>query len=88
LYPEKANFENIKLTAMELIIDIDNIKEPKKKKWLLSTLKLMGISFQTVEKRQTIAEYNQDLEEGDAEIERGEYITATDLKPKSRSGNN
>ncbi|GGC48126.1 hypothetical protein GCM10011386_45390 [Parapedobacter defluvii] len=65
---------------MELIIDIDNIKEAKKKKWLLSTLKLMGIDFQTVEKRQTIAEYNQDLEAGDSEIERGEYITATDLK--------
>ncbi|WP_262250387.1 hypothetical protein [Parapedobacter soli] len=65
---------------MELIIDIDNIKEAKKKKWLLSTLKLMGINFQTVEKRQTIAEYNQDLEAGDSEIERGEYITATDLK--------
>lgn len=65
---------------MELTIDIDNIKEAKKKKWLLSTLKLMGINFQTVEKRQTIAEYNQDLEAGDSEIERGEYITATDLK--------
>ena len=65
---------------MELIIDIDNIKEAKKKKWLLSTLKLMGINFQTIEKRQTLEEYNQDLEEGNAEIERGEYITATDLK--------
>jgi len=65
---------------MELIIDIDNIKEAKKKKWLLSTLKLMGINFQTVEKRQTIAEYNQDLEAGDAEIEQGKYITGTDLK--------
>jgi len=65
---------------MELIIDIDNIKEAKKKKWLLSTLKLMGISFQTIEKRQTLEEYNQDLEAGDAEIGQGEYITATDLK--------
>ncbi|MGV3764421.1 hypothetical protein [Parapedobacter sp.] len=65
---------------MELIIDIDNIKEAKKEKWLLSTLKLMGINFQTVEKRQTIAEYNQDLEAGDAEIEQGKYITGIDLK--------
>lgn len=65
---------------MELIIDIDNIKEAQKKEWLLNSLKLMGISFQTVEKRQTLEEYNQDLEAGDTEIERGEYITATDLK--------
>ncbi len=65
---------------MELVIDIDNIKAAKKKKWLLSTLKLMGLTFQTIEKRQTLDEYHQDLEEGDAEIERGEYITATDLK--------
>jgi len=65
---------------MELIIDIDNIKDAPKKEWLMNTLKLMGISFQTVEKRQTLEEYDQDLEAGDAEIERGEYITATDLK--------
>lgn len=65
---------------MELIIDIDNIKEAQKKEWLLNTLTLMGINFQTVEKRQTLEEYNQDLEVGDAEIERGEYTTATDLK--------
>ena len=65
---------------MELIIDIDNIKDAPKKEWLMNTLKLMGISFQTVERRQTLEEYNQDLEAGDAEIERGEYITATDLK--------
>lgn len=65
---------------MELIIDTDNIKEAQKKEWLLNTLTLMGINFQTVEKRQTLEEYNQDLEAGDAEIERGEYTTATDLK--------
>lgn len=65
---------------MELIIDIDNIKEAQKRAWLLSTLKIMGINFQTVEKRQTAEEYNRELEAGDDEIERGEYITATDLK--------
>ncbi|WP_257667906.1 hypothetical protein [Parapedobacter tibetensis] len=46
----------------------------------MNTLKLMEINFQTIEKRQTLEEYNQDLEAGDAEIERSEYITATDLK--------
>ncbi|GGG72784.1 hypothetical protein GCM10007415_00100 [Parapedobacter pyrenivorans] len=65
---------------MELIIDIDNIKDTPKKEWLLNTLKLMGINFHTVEKRQTLEEYNQDLEAGDTEIEKGEYITAIDLK--------
>lgn len=69
---------------MEVIIDIDNIKEASKKEWLLNTLKLMGIDFQTVEKRQTIEEYNRDMEEGDAEIERGEYVAATDLKAEIR----
>lgn len=65
---------------MELIINIDSIKEKQKRAWLLSTLKLMDIRFQTIEKPQTLEEYNQELEEGNAEIERGEYITAKDLK--------
>lgn len=47
---------------MELIIDIDKIKDATKKEWLLSTLKLMGIRFQTTEKAQTLEEYNLDLE--------------------------
>jgi len=29
---------------------------------------------------QTLAQYNQDLEQGSAGIERGEFTTATDLK--------
>jgi hypothetical protein len=69
---------------MELIIDFDNIKDPAKKEWLLHTLKLMDIGFQASEKPQTLAEYNIDLEEGNAEIERGEFITAEDLKAESR----
>jgi len=65
---------------MELIIDFDKIKDPGKKEWLLHTLKLMGISFQATEKPQTIAQYNEDLEAGNAEIESGHFITAEDLK--------
>lgn len=65
---------------MELIIDIDNIKDNSKREWLIRTLKLMGIAFKTSEKPQTLDEYNQDLEEGNAEIEKGDYITAADLK--------
>lgn len=65
---------------MEVIINIDDIKDTSKREWLLSTLKIMGIHFRTTEKPQTIEEYNLDLEEGNVEIERGQYITATDLK--------
>lgn len=69
---------------MELIIDFDNIKDPGKKEWLLHTLKLMGIGFQATERSQTLAEYNEDLASGDAEIERGDLITADDLKIEAR----
>ena len=65
---------------MDLIIDFDNIKDAGKKAWLLSTLKLMGIDYQELEKAQTLEQYNEDLLAGDAEIERGEYKTASDLK--------
>ena len=68
---------------MELIIDFDNIKDSSKKEWLLRTLKLMGIDFQTAEKPQTVDEYNQDLEAGNAEVEKGDFITASDLKKEA-----
>lgn len=68
---------------MELIIDFDKIKDNSKKEWLIRTLKLMGIAFKTSEKPQTLDEYNKDLEEGNAEIERGDFITATDLKKEA-----
>ena len=69
---------------MELIIDFDKIKDPGKKEWLLHTLKLMGISFQATEKPQTLTQYNNDLKSRDAEIERGDCITAEDLKIEVR----
>ncbi|PTQ94924.1 hypothetical protein C8P68_106138 [Mucilaginibacter yixingensis] len=68
---------------MDLIIDFDKIKDPSKREWLINSLKLMQISFQTIEKPQTVAQYNKDLEKGDAEIEKGEYTTATDLKAEA-----
>jgi len=70
---------------MELIIDFDTIKDSSKKDWLLNTLKLMGINFHTTEKPQTLEEYNRDLEEGDAEIEKGNYITNEQLKKQIKS---
>jgi len=70
---------------MHLIIDIDNIKEQTKKEWLLNTLRLMNIGFKTGESRQTIEEYNLEIEEGEAEIDRGEFVTAEQVRKDSVS---
>ena len=64
---------------MELIIEFDNIKDTSKKKFLLETLKFLDIQFKTSEKRQTLEQYNKELEENDAEIKNGKYITMEDL---------
>lgn len=69
---------------MHLIIDIDSINDLNKKEWLMNTLQLMNIHFNTLDKRQTLEEYNLDISEAEAEIERGEYITADNLKRESR----
>jgi hypothetical protein len=39
---------------MDLIIDLDGIKDSSKQDWLLGTLKLMGIGYHTAEKPQTV----------------------------------
>lgn len=65
---------------MKLTIDLDEINDPLKKEWLLGSLKSMQIKYRFSEKPQTIAQYNKDLEMGEAEIENGEFITAEDLK--------
>jgi hypothetical protein len=70
---------------MDLIIDFDGIHDSAKKDWLLHTLKLMGISFYTSEKPQSIEQYNKDLEEGDAEIEKGNFVTNDQLKKDIQS---
>ena len=64
---------------MELIIEFDDIEDTSKKKYLLETLKFLGIQFKTTEKRQTLEQYNKELEESDAEIDNGNYITMEDL---------
>ena len=69
---------------MELIIEIDKIEDASKKEWLISTLKLMDIKFKTVEKPQRLEEYNQDLDEGNAEIEDGRFISAKTLKAEAK----
>jgi len=70
---------------MQLIIDFEAINDASKKEWLINTLRLMNISFATAEKRQTIEEYNLEINEAEAEIERGEYITAEDLKKEAHT---
>ncbi len=65
---------------MELIIDFDKIKDPSKKEWLITSLKLMEIRFETTERNQTLTQYNEDLEKGNNEIEHGEFTEALALK--------
>lgn len=63
---------------MELIINFDAIKEASKKKFLLQTLKFLGIEFKTSD-AQTGEEYNMELREADDEIENGNYTSMDDL---------
>lgn len=64
---------------MELIIDFDKINDASKKKFLLETLKFLGVQFKTSDGPQTLEEYNRELEEADAEIDRGKYVSMEDL---------
>ena len=64
---------------MELIIELDKIEDTSKKKFLLETLKFLGIQFKTSQNRQTPEQYNKELEENDAEIENGNFIAMEDL---------
>jgi hypothetical protein len=70
---------------MDLIIDFDGITDSSKQDWLLRTLKLMGIGYHTAEKPQTLDEYNNDLEAGNAEIEKGNFTTNDQLKKEMKS---
>jgi len=70
---------------MDLIIDFDGIKDSSKQDWLIRTLKLMGIGYHTAEKPQSLDEYNNDLESGNAEIEKGNFITNDQLKKEMKS---
>lgn len=70
---------------MDIVIDIDAIEDASKKKWLMNTLELMGIAFKTVEKAQTIEEYNNELQEEEIEIEKGNFTSNEELKKESKS---
>lgn len=70
---------------MDLVIDIDAIKDASKKEWLIHTLELMGIAFKTVEKGQSLEDYNNELHEEEIEIEKGNFTTNSALKKESKS---
>lgn len=70
---------------MHLIIDIDAITDASKKEWLLNTLRVMDIRYNTTVKRQTLEEYNLEIAEAEHELKRGESFNADDLKREALS---
>ncbi len=67
-----------------LIIDLETENNQAKKDNVLKFLEEMGVEYHTSE-RQSLEEYNQEIEGAEAEIERGDFITAEDLKKEARS---
>jgi hypothetical protein len=70
---------------MHLIIDIDAITDASKKEWLLNTLRLMDIRYNTAVQRQTLEEYNLEISDAEHQIKRGEFIKADELKREALS---
>jgi hypothetical protein len=69
-----------------LIIDLETENNQAKKDDVLKFLEEMSVEYHTSE-RQSLEEYNREIDEAEAEIERGEFITAEDLKKKPAHGN-
>jgi len=67
----------------QLIIDLETENNQAKKDEVLRMLEKMGVEYKTSE-RQSIEEYNLEIEEAEAEIERGEFTSADDLKKEAR----
>ncbi len=67
-----------------LIIDLETENNQAKKDDVLKFLEEMSVEYRTSE-RQSLEEYNQEIDAAEAEIERGEFITAEDLKKEARS---
>lgn len=68
----------------QLIINLDTENNQSKKDKVLSMLEDMGVEYQTSE-RQSLEEYNDEINEAENEIARGEFISAENLKKESRS---
>ena len=68
----------------QLIIDLDTENNQAKKNEVLEALEKIGIEYHTSE-RQSLEEYNLEIDEAEAEIKRGEFINAEDLKKEAKS---
>ena len=68
----------------QLIIDLSTERNQSKKSQILEVLEDMGIEYRTSE-RQSLEEYNNEIAEAEEEIEKGDFISAEDLKKESRS---
>lgn len=64
---------------MKLIIELDSIEDTSKKQFILQALKFLGISFHAMDSHQSMEEYNKELEESDAEIDEGKFISMYEL---------
>lgn len=66
-----------------------NINDKKTEKAVKAFFDALGLSYneeeiaKTVEKRQTLKQYNADLEDGNKEIEQGNFISASQLKAEA-----
>ncbi len=68
----------------QLIINLNTENNQSKKDQVLKMLENLGIEYQTSE-RQSLEEYNDEINEAEKEIAKGEFITAENLKKESRS---
>ncbi|ARS41250.1 hypothetical protein CA265_16945 [Sphingobacteriaceae bacterium GW460-11-11-14-LB5] len=69
-----------------LTVNIDNKKSEKAVKAVLDALGLnynIDKSEGILEKPQTLEQYNAELEDGDSEIEQGDFISAAQLKTEA-----
>ncbi len=66
----------------QLIINLETENNRSKKGDILKMLENMGIEYETSE-RQSLEEYNREISDAEKEIEKGEFITAEELKKQA-----
>ncbi|KIA94280.1 hypothetical protein OC25_10145 [Pedobacter kyungheensis] len=59
-----------------------NINDKKTEKAVKAVLDALGLNY-SIDKPQTLEQYNADLDEGNAEIEKGNFISADQLKTEA-----
>lgn len=68
----------------QLIIDLSTENNQSKKDQVLKMLENMGIEYHTSE-RQSLEEYDDEINKSEEEIAKGEFINAENLKKEFRS---